>query len=135
MRWRENAFVLRRSMEFVWFVIAGVFAGVLGGMGMGGGTVLIPLLGIFFSVGQHAVQAVNLISFIPMSIVALILHLKNKLVDFKRILWIIIPGVGTCILGAYLARAMSGELLKRCFGGFLILLSIFQFISALKQKK
>ncbi|MBE7090170.1 MAG: sulfite exporter TauE/SafE family protein, partial [Clostridiales bacterium] len=33
-------------MQFVLYVIAGVLGGVLGGMGMGGGTLLIPLLGI-----------------------------------------------------------------------------------------
>jgi uncharacterized membrane protein YfcA len=120
-------------MEFIYYAIAGVLGGVLGGMGMGGGTVLIPLLGIFCSVGQHAVQAVNLVSFIPMSIVALIIHLKNKLVDFSKVVWIIIPGVFTCILGVYIARAMSGDLLKRFFGGFLILLSIYQFASEMRK--
>jgi len=122
-------------MEFVWLALAGVLGGVLGGMGMGGGTVLIPLLGIFCSVGQHTVQAVNLVSFIPMAVVALIIHLKNKLVDFNKIMWIILPGVVTCIVGAYLARAMSGDLLRRCFGGFLVVLSAFQFITELKKTK
>lgn len=122
-------------MEFVYFVIAGILGGVLGGMGMGGGTILIPLLSIFFDVGQHTVQAVNLVSFIPMAIVALIIHLRNKLVDFTKIIWIIIPGVFACIFGAYIARAVSGELLRRVFGGFLILLSIFQFVSELKKKQ
>ena len=77
-------------MEFCWCVIAGLLGGVLGGMGMGGGTVLIPLLSIFCSVGQHSSQAVNLISFIPMAIVALVIHLKNKLIVYKDLLKIIL---------------------------------------------
>ena len=101
---------------------------------MGGGTILIPLLGIFYSVSQHTAQAVNLVSFIPMAAVALIIHLKNKLIDFKKILWVIIPGIFTCILGCYLAKALPGDLLRRCFGGFLLLLSIFQFITEIKNK-
>ena len=121
-------------MEYVWYGIAGVLGGVLGGMGMGGGTVLIPLLTIFYKVSQHTSQAVNLVSFIPMAVVALIIHLKNKLIDFNRVLWIIIPGVLTCIIGCYIARAMSGELLKRCFGGFLLLLSVFQAVTELKKR-
>ena len=72
-------------MEYVWFGVAGVLGGVLGGMGMGGGTLLIPLLTIFYKVSQHTAQAVNLISFIPMAVVALIIHIKNKLVDFNKI--------------------------------------------------
>lgn len=121
-------------MEYVWYLVAGIFGGVLGGMGMGGGTVLIPLLSIFYSVAQHTSQAVNLISFIPMAVVALIIHIKNKLVKFSKILLIILPGVATCVLGCYLARAMSGDLLKRCFGGFLVLLSIFQFVAGFRKK-
>ena len=115
-------------MEFFWFTIAGLLGGVLGGMGMGGGTILIPLLSIFYSVSQHTAQAVNLISFIPMSVVALVIHLKNKLVDFKGVLWFVIPGIFSCILGCYFAKLMTGEVLKKCFGGFLIILSIFQVV-------
>ena len=122
-------------MEFIWYVFAGLLGGVLGGMGMGGGTVLIPLLSIFYCVSQHTAQASNLISFIPMAIVALIIHLKNGLVEFKKIMFIILPGVITCIVGCYLARAISGDLLKRLFGVFLLLLSIFQFVTEIKKVK
>ena len=53
-------------------------SGVLGGLGMGGGTILIPLLTIFFDVEQQQAQAINLVAFIPMAIVSLIIHIKNK---------------------------------------------------------
>ncbi len=121
-------------MEYLWYAVAGLIGGVLGGMGMGGGTALIPLLSIFYSVSQHTAQAVNLISFIPMAVVALIIHIKNGLVEFKRIFYIILPGLATCIVGCYLARAMSADLLKRFFGGFLVLLAIFQFIVEIRNK-
>lgn len=122
-------------MEYIWYGVAGLLGGVLGGMGMGGGTVLIPLLSIFYAVSQHTAQATNLISFIPMSVFALIIHLRNKLVDFQKLTWIIIPGVLTCILGCYIAKAIRGVLLRRLFGGFLLLLSIFQLVSAFKAKR
>lgn len=121
-------------MEFIWYVVAGVTAGVLGGMGMGGGTLLIPLLSIFYAVSQHTAQAVNLISFIPMAIVAIIIHLKNKIIKFDKILFIIIPGVLTCIAGCFIAKTMSGDLLKRVFGGFLLALSVFQFVIEIRKK-
>lgn len=122
-------------MEYLWYGIAGVIGGVLGGMGMGGGTLLIPLLSIFYNVSQHTAQAVNLIAFIPMAVVALIIHIKNKLVDFKDILYIILPGLAACVLGCYIARAMNGEILRRCFGGFLLALSVFQFVTGFVKKK
>ena len=77
----------------IWLIISGVLGGLLGGMGMGGGTLLIPLLTIFCGLNQHLAQAINLIAFIPMAVVALIIHIKNKLVDFKGVLYIILPGV------------------------------------------
>ncbi len=121
-------------MEFFWYIVAGVLAGILGGMGMGGGTLLIPLLSIFYAVSQHVAQAVNLISFIPMAVVALIIHIKKKMVNFDKILFFIIPGVATCIAGCFLAKAMSGDLLKRFFGGFLLALSVFQFFVEIRKK-
>lgn len=66
----------------VWCVIFGFIAGIVGGMGMGGGTLLVPLLSLL-DIPQRQMQAINLISFLPMCAVALIFHFKNKLVVTK----------------------------------------------------
>ena len=116
-------------------LIVGLAGGLLGGMGMGGGTILIPLLNIFCGVSQHTAQAINLISFIPMAVVALIIHIKNKLVSFEHVLLIIISGVLTCVLGCYIARALNGEMLRRFFGAFLVFLSIWQFTVTLRKQQ
>ncbi len=122
-------------MKNVLFGLAGVISGVLGGMGMGGGTILIPVLTIFFGVSQHSAQAVNLVSFIPMATISLVIHIKNKYVVFKNVLYIIIAGLITCVIGYLIANALSGEMLKRIFGGFLSVLSIFQFIGCFKNQE
>ena len=122
-------------MVNVLYLFAGLLGGILGGMGMGGGTVLIPLLSIFYGISQHTAQAINLISFIPMAIVALIIHVKNKLVEFSVVLPIILSGVVFCIVGCYLAKAINGDILRRIFGGFLVCLSIFQVVVSIKSDK
>ena len=122
-------------MSFVLYLIAGIVGGIIGGMGMGGGTLLIPILTIFCSVAQHQAQAINLISFIPMAIVALIIHIKNGLVIFKNSFLIIISGAITCAGGCFLSKILGGDLLKRGFGAFLLILSIFQFVSDVKLFK
>lgn len=122
-------------MKYIWYVVAGLSGGLLGGMGMGGGTALIPLLSIFYNVSQHSAQAVNLISFVPMAVVALLIHIKNKLLEFDKAFVIILSGLATCVLGCYLARAMSANLLKRFFGGFLLVLSVFQLVVELRKKE
>lgn len=109
--------------------------GILGGMGMGGGTIIIPLLTILLSLNQKIAQAYNLISFLIMAIVAVIIHSKNKLIDFKSIIILVLSGVLFCIGGAFLAQVVNTEILKYIFAGFLILLSIFEFVKIIKTKK
>ena len=121
-------------MKYILYSITGIISGILGGMGMGGGTALIPLLTIFGDVSQHAAQTVNLISFIPMAVIALIIHIKNKLVKFDKILYIILPGIVTCVIGCYIAKKISGDVLSNIFGGFLVVLSVFQFVSIFVKK-
>ncbi len=116
-------------IKIILLAVSGIAAGVLGGMGMGGGTILIPLLTIFFNVGQKEAQAINLVSFIPMAMVSLVIHIKNKRVKKEGLLWIIVPAVLTSVGGGFAAQAVNGEVLKRIFGGFLLLLSVVQFFS------
>ena len=115
--------------KIVLLVVSGAAAGVLGGMGMGGGTVLIPLLTIFFQIEQKTAQAINLVAFVPMAVVSLILHFKNGLIEKRGILWIIIPAALFSAGGSLIASLLNGKILQRCFGGFLLILSVFQFFS------
>ena len=57
----------------MWGVAAiGFFSGIISGMGIGGGTILIPALLFLTEVNQQQAQGVNLIYFIPTAVVALI---------------------------------------------------------------
>ena len=123
-------------MEFLWYGVAGILGGVLGGMGMGGGTILIPILTIFLSCSQHLAQAVNLISFIPMAIVALIVHAKNKLIKTKGLLLVIIPATIISLVASLLSNELNGDLLKKFFGAFLLVSAVAGFIlSRIKKPK
>ncbi len=119
----------------IWYALAGLLGGILGGMGMGGGTLLIPLLTIFLSVPQKEAQAYNLISFLPMATVALFMHKKQGLIKAESIGFIIIPAVFSAVFGAFLAVNSSPEALKVGFGVFLIILGIIFFITNIGKKK
>ena len=114
--------------QIIKLILIGIAGGVLGGMGMGGGTLLIPLLTMLGGVNQHTAQAVNLVSFIPMALVALILHFKKRLVQTKGILFLIIPALLTSTLSSLLVKNIHSDLLGRLFGGFLALLGIWILI-------
>ena len=121
-------------MDYLWFLIAGAVGGILGGMGMGGGTLLIPILTFFLDVTQKNAQAFNLISFVPMAIIALILHAKNNLIALKGMLPLIISAVLSSLLGGFAVSFIEGDLQTKLFGGFLVLLAIVKFILTVKNK-
>ena len=123
------------KFELFAFLFSGILAGILGGMGMGGGTVLIPILTIFLGVSQHTSQAVNLVSFVPMAIVALIVHAKNKLIKTRGILLIIMPAVLISLGSSLLSASINADLLKRLFGAFLVGLSLVEFFAPKIIKK
>lgn len=116
-------------MEWLFLIIFGLIGGLLGGMGMGGGTLLIPLLTIFIGIEQQIAQGINLISFIPMAGIALIIHTKNKLVNYKIGLPIMLSGVLSSVGGALLANVTNSQQLRVYFGVFLIVLGIMQIAS------
>mgnify|MGYP001623628729 FL=1 len=121
-------------MEIALYIIFGIIGGILGGMGMGGGTLLIPLLTIFLAVEQKVAQGINLLAFLPMAIVALIIHFKNKMVETKGILWIIIPGVISSVGFAFLASTLDNEILRTLFGSYLILIAVYEICCLIFEK-
>lgn len=118
-------------MSFLVFFLCGLAGGVLGGMGMGGGTALIPLLTIFCGVEQTAAQGINLLSFLPMSLLAIAVHVKNGLISGKGLWFVIPPALLFSILFSLLAAALPSRALGKGFGVFLVILSFFQFREAL----
>ena len=116
-------------MKYFLLIIFGAIGGVLGGMGMGGGTLLIPLLTIFSKLSQYESQAINLIAFLPMSLIALIVHAKNHLVDFKISISIAISGVASAVLSAIVTNKINSKGLSFWFGVFLIVVGVFQIVS------
>ena len=112
-------------MSFYLYLLLGFLGGVPAGMGMGGGTVTIPLLVLVGGVEQKIAQCANLFSFLPMSAAALKTHAENGLVQTKGVLWIILPALALSLLGAWLAASLSSQLLKKSFGVFLIGLALF----------
>lgn len=118
-------------MYFYLYLLLGFLGGIPAGMGMGGGTVTIPLLVLAGGVPQKIAQAANLFSFLPMSAGALKVHSKNGLLKTDGIVWVILPALVLSAGGAFLASSLPSNVLRRLFGAFLLVLSFFGFKSAL----
>ena len=115
-------------------ILVGLLGGIVGGMGMGGGTLTIPLLTTLLNYEQLQAQGVNLIAFLPMSVIALVIHFKNKLVDFKKAWLLALIGCGFSLIGAIIANNMNNAILKKMFAIFLIGLAIWQIVEMKRSK-
>ncbi|MBQ8885084.1 MAG: sulfite exporter TauE/SafE family protein [Clostridia bacterium] len=122
-------------MTFYLYLILGFLGGIPAGMGMGGGTVTIPLLVLVGGVPQKLAQAANLFSFLPMSAGALNVHARNGLIKTRGLLWVILPALLLSVGGVFLASSLPSRTLRRLFGAFLIFLSLFGFKAAFASKK
>ncbi len=120
-------------MDIFVMILASIVGGIAGGMGMGGGTLLIPLLTIFCNVDQHLAQSLNLLAFIPMSIVAVVLHVKNKLIKFPYML-LGIPALISSVVASFLAYGSSQFMLRKGFGLFLAVLGIINIVIVFLKK-
>lgn len=118
----------------MFLILTGVISGIVSGLGMGGGTILIIILTNFFNLSQHVAQASNVLFFIPTSIAAIIVHVKEKDLETKIILKMIPLAAIGAMLGAYLTTKISSENLKTYFGIFLLLISTYEIVILAKNK-
>lgn len=116
-------------------ILIGTISGTVAALGMGGGTVLILLLGMFTNMNQHLIQGTNLIFFIPTSITAIYMNIRNKTIDYKISKVVIFSGIIGAFVGSRLSFKFESNDLKKYFGIFLLIIAIFEIYSLIKQYK
>jgi len=116
-------------------ILIGAFSGIFSGIGMGGGTVLIVLLTIFYGLEQHIAQATNLIYFVPTAITAIIVNYRNKNIDIKLARLISISGAIGSIIGAIISINTDVEKLKKFYGFFLAIIAVHEIYTLIKEYK
>jgi len=113
------------------FLIA-VFSGIAAGMvGIGGGVLLVPLLGLLFGFSQHKAQGTSLVALIPPTgLLAFLTYARAGYVSWP-VGFLLIPGVFLGgILGAKLARHLNPAAMRKVFAALMFLLGIWQVFSA-----
>nr|WP_317856462.1 sulfite exporter TauE/SafE family protein [Chakrabartyella piscis] len=108
----------------MWVVVIGFVSGIISGMGIGGGTILIPALVLLLDIGQQQAQGINLLYFLPTAAVALWTHNKNQNVVWDHVKPIAVWGIVGAIIGSLVAISLDGEVLRKIFGGFLLLMGL-----------
>lgn len=114
-------------------IIFGIISGIITGLGMGGGTILILLLSLFMNLEQHIAQATNLVFFIPTSLAAIIINIKQKNVDFKLAIIVSIFGIIGAVIGTMISESISSEYLRKYFALFILIIAIHEIYKIYKE--
>ena len=120
-------------MEIFLLILGGIAGGIIGGMGMGGGTLLIPILTIFLDIPQKSAQAINLIAFIPMAVIVTVINIKRKDIDYKSVITVALPALATSIASSLFVGKIDAKILSIGFAVFLILLGVVMMIATLRK--
>ena len=114
-------------------ILIGFISGIVSGTGMGGGTILILCLSLFLGLDQKIAQATNLIFFIPTSIAAIYVNMKEKKINLKVAKVIIFWGIIGAAIGAVIAQNIDTKVLKKLFGIFLGFIAIHEIYIIIKE--
>ena len=108
------------------YVLLGLLAGILSGaFGIGGGTIMVPLLVLWFGLTQHQAQGTALaVMLAPVFILAVMRYYAAGNVNVQMAIFIACGFVVGALLGAHWIQGVPDATLKRAFGVFLILMGV-----------
>lgn len=102
-------------------VLLGLVVGALAGLlGVGGGTILVPVLVLAEGYPQHLAQGVSLLMILPTGIVGALSHARHGHVLRSSLPALMAGGAIGALLGALLAHRIEASALSRLFALFLL---------------
>jgi len=123
-----------------WFVVpATLLAGLVVGawsaaMGLGGGLLAVPVMVLLFGVDLHAAAGTSLLVFIPNSVVAGWVHVRQGTAS-ARWGWLLgltsAPGV---VVGALLGLALATDVLGLVFGAVALLMAVREIVALMRRR-
>jgi uncharacterized protein len=107
-------------------VLIGVAAGMLSGfVGVGGGIIMVPAMVWILGYSQHKAQGTSLaVLMLPVVALAVWNYHKQHPIDFKAVGVIALAFVAGSWMGSKGALALSPEVVKKVFGGVMIIAAI-----------
>lgn len=105
--------------------LAGAASGLAAGVfGIGGGTVIVPVLTLLAGLTQKAAQGTSLLAALPIAVSGALTHAKLGQVDHRTFLAAAPAAVAGAWAGAALATGMPQDTLRYCYSTFLLLLAL-----------
>ena len=107
-------------VEYLAFPVA-IILGFLAGLGVGGGSLLMLWLTAVINMDYAVARTVNLLFFLPTALIATLFHKKQGSLEFRKVLPAIICACLSAAVFSYIGMRIDTGLVKKLFGGILIL--------------
>lgn len=114
-------------------ILVGFFSGIVASMGLGGGFILIIYLTVIANTEQAAAQGINILFFLPIAVISIIMHAKNKLIEWKIVLKFALTGLVGVVIGTFIGRSLDSAILSKLFAALLVFVGLRELFH--KSKK
>jgi uncharacterized membrane protein YfcA len=105
--------------------VVGTAAGAFSGLfGVGGGTVIVPLLMLWLGYGAREATGTSLAAILVIAIFAAAVHAAYGNVDAARALLVGIPAVGGVLLGTWLQQRLRTRTVSLLFSALLCVVAV-----------
>lgn len=115
-------------MNWTWVILLGVAAGVLSGLlGIGGGTILVPLFMYFLKMDIHVATGTSLAVIIPTAVIGAWAHSRVGQVDWKVCVIVAVLAALGSYAGVKLNVMLPSDILQKIFAVFLLFIAVQLF--------
>ena len=115
-------------------ILIGLLAGIAASMGFGGGFILIIYMTAFAGTDQVTAQGVNLLFFLPAALVSLVIHQKNRLIEWRILMYLIPAGILGILAGTWTASHVNVDMLQKLFASLLVFVGVKEIFHKKSEK-
>lgn len=116
-------------------IMIALLSGALVGAGIGGGGIAVIYLTAALSLPQSAAQEINLAMYVAAGTAAMSYHIRKSPIDKATVLPSAAAGMLTAYPASLLAAELSPDILRRIFGGIMIISALPILLKLRKNTK
>lgn len=103
----------------------GLVTGLANGLfGSGGGTIVVPAMQRFLDVETHKSHATAIAIILPLTVISMFVYLGKVEIQWATVLYVSAGGLVGGFVGAKLLTRLSGSLLHKIFGAFMVVAAV-----------
>jgi uncharacterized membrane protein YfcA len=108
---------------------AAFLSAILSGLGIGSAGIFVLYLTLIAEFSQPEAQALNLLFFLLSAGAALLLHIRERRIPMRVVLFLVVCAIPGALIGSYLVRVLDAALLRKLFGGMLVVTGLPALLS------